>query len=218
MRERSKLGKHRPQRLRTRQRLALQLAPLRTQAMAPKAISADPHARLLTSSPIGLSQADTGGCLPANVIRHQCRPDKDSDKQQRAAIAAFAKAHGYVIVEEFYDAAVSGADPIDTRPGFAAMLKPIEGNGVKSIIVEIATKVRPRPDRAADRARLSEGARRDPDPSVGARLLHRRHADRRPGSASARRDCPVRKDLTGCQAQGGPRSQESGHGQMRRSL
>jgi hypothetical protein len=36
--------------------------------------------------------------------------DKDSDKRQRAAIAAFAKAHGYVIVEEFYDAAVSGAD------------------------------------------------------------------------------------------------------------
>jgi hypothetical protein len=30
---------------------------------------------------------------------------------------------------------VSGADPIDTRPGFAAMLKRIEGNGVKSITV-----------------------------------------------------------------------------------
>jgi hypothetical protein len=28
-------------------------------------------------------------------------PDKDSDKRQRAAINAFAKAHGYVIVEEF---------------------------------------------------------------------------------------------------------------------
>jgi DNA invertase Pin-like site-specific DNA recombinase len=39
-----------------------------------------------------------------------------------------------------YDAAVSGADPIDTRPGFAAMLKRIEGNGVKSIIVETATR------------------------------------------------------------------------------
>jgi hypothetical protein len=35
---------------------------------------------------------------------------------------------------------VSGADPIDTRPGFAAMLKRIEGNGVKSIIVETATR------------------------------------------------------------------------------
>lgn len=35
---------------------------------------------------------------------------------------------------------MSGADPIDTRPGFAAMLKRIEGNGVRSIIVETATR------------------------------------------------------------------------------
>jgi hypothetical protein len=30
-------------------------------------------------------------------------------------------------VGEFYDAAVSGADPIDAREGFAAILKAIEG-------------------------------------------------------------------------------------------
>ena len=41
--------------------------------------------------------------------------DKDSDKRQRAAIEAYAKAAGYEIVEEFYDAAVSGADPVE-RP------------------------------------------------------------------------------------------------------
>jgi DNA invertase Pin-like site-specific DNA recombinase len=63
-------------------------------------------------------------------------PDKDSDKRQRAAIAAFAKAHGYTIVAEFYDAAVSGADPIAERPGFKAMLDRIAGNGVRCIIVE----------------------------------------------------------------------------------
>jgi DNA invertase Pin-like site-specific DNA recombinase len=63
-------------------------------------------------------------------------PDKDSDKRQRAAIWAFAKAHGYVIVEEFYDAAVSGADPIAQRPGFKAMLDRIAGNGVRCILVE----------------------------------------------------------------------------------
>src|SRR5262249_52948983 len=62
--------------------------------------------------------------------------DKDSDKRQRAAIAAFAKARGYQIVEEFYDAAVSGADPINERPGFKAMLDRIAGNGVKVILVE----------------------------------------------------------------------------------
>jgi DNA invertase Pin-like site-specific DNA recombinase len=63
-------------------------------------------------------------------------PDKDSDKRQRAAIAAFAKTHGFEIVAEFYDAAVSGADPIAERPGFKAMLDRIAGNGVRTIIVE----------------------------------------------------------------------------------
>jgi DNA invertase Pin-like site-specific DNA recombinase len=63
-------------------------------------------------------------------------PDKDSDKRQRAAIAAFAKAHGYRIADEFYDAAISGADPIGERPGFEAMLKRLASNGVRTIIVE----------------------------------------------------------------------------------
>jgi DNA invertase Pin-like site-specific DNA recombinase len=63
-------------------------------------------------------------------------PDKDSDKRQRSAIAAFAKSHGFEIVEEFYDAAVSGADPIGERGGFKAMLDRIAGNGVRTIIVE----------------------------------------------------------------------------------
>src|SRR5262245_22776957 len=57
--------------------------------------------------------------------------DKDSDKRQRAAIEAFTKRAGYELVNEFYDAAVSGADAIDTRPGFAALLERIEGNGVR---------------------------------------------------------------------------------------
>jgi DNA invertase Pin-like site-specific DNA recombinase len=70
-------------------------------------------------------------------------PDKDSDKRQRAAIAAFAKAHGYVIVGEFYDAAVSGADPIAERPGFKAMLDRIAGNGVRSIIVDLGVSLIP---------------------------------------------------------------------------
>jgi DNA invertase Pin-like site-specific DNA recombinase len=62
--------------------------------------------------------------------------DKDSDKRQRAAIEAFAKAAGYEIVGEFYDAAVSGADPVAERKGFAAMLERIAGNGVRTILVE----------------------------------------------------------------------------------
>jgi DNA invertase Pin-like site-specific DNA recombinase len=63
-------------------------------------------------------------------------PDKDSDKRQRVAIDAFAKAAGYHIVAEFYDAAVSGADPVAAREGFAAMLERIAGNGVRTILVE----------------------------------------------------------------------------------
>jgi DNA invertase Pin-like site-specific DNA recombinase len=66
--------------------------------------------------------------------------DKDSDRRQREAIAAFARRSGYEVVDEFYDAAVSGADPIDSRPGFAAMLERIEGNGVRTIIVETASR------------------------------------------------------------------------------
>jgi DNA invertase Pin-like site-specific DNA recombinase len=63
-------------------------------------------------------------------------PEKDSDKRQQAAIAMFARANAYEIVDQYYDQAISGADPIDTRPGFKAMLDRIASNGVRCIIVE----------------------------------------------------------------------------------
>src|SRR6476646_9463925 len=66
--------------------------------------------------------------------------DKDSDKRQRAAIEAYAKRERLEIVEEFYDADVSGADPIETRPGFSALLDLIEGNGVRTVLVEDASR------------------------------------------------------------------------------
>jgi DNA invertase Pin-like site-specific DNA recombinase len=62
--------------------------------------------------------------------------DKDSDKRQRAAIEAFAKRAGFSIVGEYYDKAVSGADRIDQRPGFAEMLQQLATDGAKTIIVE----------------------------------------------------------------------------------
>lgn len=62
--------------------------------------------------------------------------DKDSEKRQLAAIESFAKAHGIEIVDTFYDAAVSGADPVTERPGFVAMLDRIASNGVRVILVE----------------------------------------------------------------------------------
>jgi DNA invertase Pin-like site-specific DNA recombinase len=62
--------------------------------------------------------------------------DKDSDKRQRAAIAAFARSNGFQVVGEFYDEAVSGSDPVTDRPGFKAMLDRIAGNGVRTILIE----------------------------------------------------------------------------------
>jgi DNA invertase Pin-like site-specific DNA recombinase len=67
-------------------------------------------------------------------------PDKDSDRRQRQAINGFAKHAGFILVQEFYDAAVSGADPIDTRPGFRALLDRIVSNGVRTVIVEDASR------------------------------------------------------------------------------
>ena len=64
--------------------------------------------------------------------------DKDSDKRQRQAIHQYAKRSGYSVVREFYDAGVSGADPVGDRPGFREMLK--ELNGTSVILVENATR------------------------------------------------------------------------------
>lgn len=66
--------------------------------------------------------------------------DKDSLKRQQEAVAAYAKTHGISLVREFYDAAVSGADPINERPGFSDMLDYLHGNGARIILVESASR------------------------------------------------------------------------------
>jgi DNA invertase Pin-like site-specific DNA recombinase len=66
--------------------------------------------------------------------------DKDSEKRQRVAIEGFAKRMGLEIVEWFYDPAVSGADPIEARPGFSALLDRLENNGVRTVLVEDASR------------------------------------------------------------------------------
>ena len=65
--------------------------------------------------------------------------DKDSDKRQRQAIKTIAKHADYELIEEFYDAAVSGADPIDVRPAFKALLERIMTNGVRTVRAVVAT-------------------------------------------------------------------------------
>jgi len=66
--------------------------------------------------------------------------DKDSVPRQRKAIQAYANKAGYRIVEWFDDPSAKGADTIDTRPGFAAMIEAIAANGCKIIIVETANR------------------------------------------------------------------------------
>jgi DNA invertase Pin-like site-specific DNA recombinase len=65
---------------------------------------------------------------------------KDTLKRQREAVAAFAKAAGYDVIAEYSDDGVKGADQVDQRPGFAAMLQHIAGNGVRTVIVETANR------------------------------------------------------------------------------
>ena len=67
--------------------------------------------------------------------------DGDSQVRQRAAIAAFSKTAGFELVDEFADVAVSGADPIESREGFAHLLDRIEGNGVRIVIIEDASRL-----------------------------------------------------------------------------
>ena len=64
----------------------------------------------------------------------------DSADRQRRDILAYAKRNGIEVVAEFYDAAVSGADPVDERPGFQALLERITGNGVRMVLVENASR------------------------------------------------------------------------------
>lgn len=68
--------------------------------------------------------------------------DKDSDKRQMAAIEGYAKRAGFEIaLPPYYDAAVRGADMIEGRPGFAAMLVYLADHpNVRTILVETASR------------------------------------------------------------------------------
>jgi DNA invertase Pin-like site-specific DNA recombinase len=94
------------------------------------------------------------------------------------------KTHGYEVVDSFYDAAVSGADPVGERPGFKTMMERIEGNGVRVVIVESPDRfARDLAVQIAGHDFLKGGRRADPDQRAG--LLHRRHAYRRPSASGA---------------------------------
>lgn len=64
----------------------------------------------------------------------------DSEARQRAAVAEYANRASLTVAAEFYDAAVSGADPLDQRDGFTALLAWCAENGVRTIVVENASR------------------------------------------------------------------------------
>jgi DNA invertase Pin-like site-specific DNA recombinase len=66
--------------------------------------------------------------------------NKDSLQRQQDAVRSYAEAHGFEIVKEYYDAAISGADPLTERPGFVEMLTYMLGNGARIVLVENASR------------------------------------------------------------------------------
>jgi DNA invertase Pin-like site-specific DNA recombinase len=78
----------------------------------------------------------------ANVRRDSdaSQRERDSDTRQREAIQRYAVTAGLEIVAEFYDAAVSGADPIDQREGFTSLLAWAQETDVQCIVVENASR------------------------------------------------------------------------------
>lgn len=62
--------------------------------------------------------------------------DKDSVHRQRSAIQLYAERMNITIVEEFYDAAVSGGDEIETRPEFGRLLDRVSASAVRLVLVE----------------------------------------------------------------------------------
>ena len=81
------------------------------------------------------------GLLPTFVPPAR-RPSARTRQRQTTACGhrAYAKREELEVVEEYYDGDVRGADPIETRPGFSALLDRIEGNGVRTVLVEDASR------------------------------------------------------------------------------
>ena len=64
----------------------------------------------------------------------------DSGDRQRLAIQGYASRAEVKVVAEFYDEAVSGADPIDQRRGFIDLLAYAKAHDVGTVLVETASR------------------------------------------------------------------------------
>jgi DNA invertase Pin-like site-specific DNA recombinase len=87
---------------------------------------------------IGLEPTQASFRLRQDLDSNESGRGQGQRPRQRRAIQAYANRAGYKIVAWFDDGDVKGADPIDTRKGFAEMMEAIAANGCRTIIVETA--------------------------------------------------------------------------------
>lgn len=66
--------------------------------------------------------------------------DGDSPHRQNDAVMAYAERQGVEVVSCFWDAAVSGADALDQRPGFSALMQHCRTENISLVLVEDASR------------------------------------------------------------------------------
>ena len=64
----------------------------------------------------------------------------ESEVRQREAVIEYANRSGHAIEAEFYDAVVKGTDSVDVRKQFINLMKFIESNAIKTILIETASR------------------------------------------------------------------------------
>jgi DNA invertase Pin-like site-specific DNA recombinase len=81
-------------------------------------------------------------CVSADELCGQRRQRQGLRAPAACCCPSLCQAYRFEVADAdwFYDAAVSGADPIEGREGFARLLDRIEGNGVSTVIVEGASR------------------------------------------------------------------------------
>jgi DNA invertase Pin-like site-specific DNA recombinase len=67
--------------------------------------------------------------------------DGDGFPRQREAIARYAKAAGFELVDEYRDEGVSGTKELDDREGLSDLFARIRSNGVRVVLVERADRL-----------------------------------------------------------------------------
>ena len=117
--------------------------------------------------------------------------DKDSQRRQAEIVESYASAA--TCWSSFYDAAVSGADPVDTRPGFGGLLAHVRRAPGRGGAGRECQPVRPRLDRPADRSRAAAGPRHRASAGGHSNALHRSVPYRGAGEADTWRGQSVRE-------------------------